>query len=147
MYFDFEKHIFVILISIWTSHDEYDCGTCRKDSMIIWNSRIKCRVVVSFSGVLGGSGVMLPRKIFKFEDCWKCIEIVNPTTTTLFCIISNLLPCLRSHLANLLGSWGGEAYAPPCNVARTKIIKFLLRYQPEDCHIKSTLLWNIWHSL
>ena len=27
---------------------------------------------------------------WKFANCWKCIEIVNPTITMLFCIILNL---------------------------------------------------------
>ena len=45
---------------------------------------------------------MLPRKkIRNLSCCWKCIEIVNPTITTLFCIILNLL---RTHQADLFGS-------------------------------------------
>ena len=35
------------------------------------------------------------------SNCWKCIEIVNHTITTLF------LYLLRSHQADLFGSWGG----------------------------------------
>ena len=31
----------------------------------------------------------------KSSNCWKCIEIVNPTITTLFCIILNLLQSIR----------------------------------------------------
>ena len=35
------------------------------------------------------------------SNCWKCIEIVNPNITTLFCIILNLL---RSNQADLSDS-------------------------------------------
>ena len=47
-----------------------------------------------------------PEKIrnLSSSNCWKCIEIVNLTITTLFCIILNLL---RSHQADLFGSGGG----------------------------------------
>ena len=59
--------------------------------------------------VLGGSGGMVHlEKInwnLRSSNCWKCVDwIVNPTITTLFCIISKVL---RSHQANHFGSLGG----------------------------------------
>ena len=65
------------------------------------------------SGMIG----MLSRKNLTLRSsiCWKCNEIVNPTITTLFCII---LYILRSHQADLLGSWGkgggGDVRACAC---------------------------------
>ena len=54
------------------------------------------------------------------SNCWKCIEIVNPTIITLFCIILNIFRSL--HQVGLFGSWGGgglhvhpPAYGPDMN--------------------------------
>ena len=65
---------------------------------------------------------MLPReeiRNLRSSNCWKCIESVNPTITTLFLYI--ILIILRSHQAERFGSWGvgggGGACAPrapPC---------------------------------
>ena len=43
---------------------------------------------------------------------WKYTEIVNLTITTLFCIILNIL---RSHQADLFGSWGEGVRAHPAH--------------------------------
>ena len=59
--------------------------------------------------VMGGPGAWPRKKIshLRSSNCWKCIEIDNPTITTLFCIISNLL---RSHQADAFGSGETHAY-------------------------------------
>ena len=44
---------------------------------------------------------------FEIPNCWKCNEIVNPTITTIFCIILNIL---RSHQVDLFA----PRASPPC---------------------------------
>ena len=45
---------------------------------------------------------------FRPSNCCKCIEMVSPTTTT--------LNFLRSHQADLFGSWGEEVRAHPAHL-------------------------------
>ena len=64
-----------------------------RDQIKFWDDRpCKCRRHKALreggGGGEGGSGSCSPGKILKFE---KYIEIVNPTITTLFCIILNFL--------------------------------------------------------
>ena len=50
---------------------------------------------------------MLPGKKnrnLRSSNCWKCIEIANPTTTTLFLYHFKFF---TTHQADLFGSWGG----------------------------------------
>ena len=49
--------------------------------------------------LLGGGGVNFGNA--RSSNCWNCIEIVNPTVITLFCIILNIL---RSNQVDLSGS-------------------------------------------
>ena len=75
----------------------------------------------TLQGLLGGPGACSPGKKFRnlrFSNCWKCIKIVNPTITTLFLYHFKYL---RSHQADLFGSWGvrgcggaGVRAHPPC---------------------------------
>ena len=68
----------------------------------------------------GGSGSCSPGKILKFE---KYIEIVNPTITTLFCIILNFL---QSHQVDLFGSWAEVCAHPRHPIAyRPGILQFV----------------------
>ena len=75
--------------------------------------------------VLRGVGGMLPRKS-RSSNYWKCIEIVNSTTTTLFCIILNLL---RSNQADLFGSWrvrAHPAHPPAYGPAYVLVVELVL---------------------
>ena len=66
-----------------------------------------------FWGVRGACSSGKNRNL-RSSNCWKCIETVNPTITTLFLYRSFNL--LRSHLADLFGSWGVRAHPAhhPC---------------------------------
>ena len=73
---------------------------------------------------------------FKSSNCWICIETVNPTTT-LFCVILNLL---RSNQASLFGFCGVRAHPshpshPSCLRACTE-----MKLGPVSCKYCPTLL-------
>ena len=80
-----------------------------RQSRLIRDAWTLCKVF--FLGGGGPRGMLPWKKIrnLRSSDCWKCIEIVNLTITMLFCIILNIL---RSHQADLFGSWGGGWHPP-----------------------------------
>ena len=59
------------------------------------------------------------------SNCWKCAEIVNPTITTLFCIIFKNL--LRSHQADLLGSCAPPVYGPGSRLKVTEALNSIIQ--------------------
>ena len=78
-------------------------GVYFKNRDQIINVWMICQASFKDTRVWGG-GHASPEKFWNLRssNCWKCIETVNPTITTLFCFILNLL---RSRQADLFGSW------------------------------------------
>ena len=76
----------------------------------MFGKRLDCRLVARI--FRGGGGCMLPRKkieIWGLQTAGNALKLLIFSSPCYFCIVLNIL---RSHQADLFGSWMG-AYAPP----------------------------------
>ena len=78
--------------------------TILPNSCLIWDSWTLCMGIREVRGMLPGK----KNRNLRLSNCWKFIEIVNPTTTTVFLYH---LKFLRSHQTGLLAL--GTAHPPP----------------------------------